>query len=41
VPEVEREPGQRAFMLWRPEDVRIIKGAELVGTFNKTDDSRS
>lgn len=25
-----------AFILWRAEDVRVVRGAELVGRFNKT-----
>ena len=28
-----------AFTLWQPEAVRITKGAENVGTYNKTDNS--
>jgi hypothetical protein len=28
-----------AFTLWTPEQVKVTKGAELVATFNKTDNS--
>jgi len=28
-----------AFTLWKPEAVRVVKGAELVGAFKKTDNS--
>ena len=28
-----------AFTLWKPDSVRITKGAERVGTFNRTDNS--
>jgi len=28
-----------AFTLWQPESVRVTKGADQIGTFNKTDNS--
>jgi hypothetical protein len=28
-----------AFILWKPEQVKVTKGAELIATFNKTDNS--
>jgi hypothetical protein len=28
-----------AFSLWKPDDVKVVKGAAQVGTFNKTDNS--
>ena len=38
MPAVEREPGQR-FTLWPAASVKVIKGADQIGTFSKNPSS--
>lgn len=33
---LEQRPGHNAFTLWKPDAVKVTRGADLVGTYNKT-----